>query len=188
MLLFKAVRRWTGNHISLQHGSNVFLLVLRCISLYRRLYSSGQWVDIALGTECWEYPHLRRSQLVAPIRLTTFLPPSTDRTNLSLFLAPLFVCNRRPDLVTNCNNITSSISKQQHMDGLFCKQISPNMRPPQKTTIVLDLDHHRGGKTQNFPGSNFLRAKTFRTKCAKPFLTTSLKSALLPLTTLPKNA
>ena len=46
----------------------------------------------------------------------------------------------------------------------------------------------RGTKTQNFPGSNFLRAKTFRTKCAKPFLTTSLKSALLPLTTLPKNA
>ena len=43
-------------------------------------------------------------------------------------------------------------------------------------------------KTQNFPGSNFLRAKTFRTKCAKPFLTTSLKSAFLPLTTLPKNA
>ena len=46
----------------------------------------------------------------------------------------------------------------------------------------------RGAKTQNFPGSNFLRAKTFWTKCAKPFLTTSLKSALLPLTTLPKNA
>ena len=46
----------------------------------------------------------------------------------------------------------------------------------------------RGTKTQNFPGSNFLRAKTFRTKCAKPFLTTSLKSAILPLTTLPKNA
>ena len=45
----------------------------------------------------------------------------------------------------------------------------------------------RGTKTQNFPGSNFLRAKTFRTKCAKPFLTTSLKSALLPLTTLPKS-
>ena len=46
----------------------------------------------------------------------------------------------------------------------------------------------RGAKTQNFPGSNFLRAKTFRTKCAKPFLTTRLKSVLLPLTTLPKNA
>ena len=46
----------------------------------------------------------------------------------------------------------------------------------------------RGAKTKNFPGSNFLRAKTFRTKCAKPFLTTSLKSALLPLATLPKNA
>ena len=40
--------------------------------------------------------------------------------------------------------------------------------------------HSRGAKTQNFPDSNFLRAKTFRTKCAKPFPTTSLKSALLP--------
>ena len=46
----------------------------------------------------------------------------------------------------------------------------------------------RGAKTQNFSGSNFLRAKTFPTKCAKPFLTTSLKSTLLPLMTLPKNA
>ena len=46
----------------------------------------------------------------------------------------------------------------------------------------------RGAKTQNFPGSSFLRAKTFRTKCAKPFLTTTLKSALLPLVTLPENA
>ena len=46
----------------------------------------------------------------------------------------------------------------------------------------------RGGKTQNFPGSNILYAKTFRTQCVKPFLTTSQKSALLPLTTLPKNA
>ena len=46
----------------------------------------------------------------------------------------------------------------------------------------------RGAKTQNFPGSNFLRAKTFWAKCAKPFLTISLKSALLPLTTFPKNA
>ena len=45
----------------------------------------------------------------------------------------------------------------------------------------------RGAKTQNFPDSNFLRAITFRTKCAKPYLTTSLKSALLPLTILPKN-
>ena len=35
----------------------------------------------------------------------------------------------------------------------------------------------RGAKTQNFPDSNFLRAKTFRTKCVKSFLTTSLKSA-----------
>ena len=35
----------------------------------------------------------------------------------------------------------------------------------------------RGAKNPNFPGSNFLRAKTFRTKCAKPFLTTSLRSA-----------
>ena len=35
----------------------------------------------------------------------------------------------------------------------------------------------RGAKTQNFPNSNFLRAKTFRTKCVKSFLTTSLKSA-----------
>ena len=33
---------------------------------------------------------------------------------------------------------------------------------------------HRGAKTQNFPGSNFLRAKTFRTKCAKPSPKTSL--------------
>ena len=48
--------------------------------------------------------------------------------------------------------------------------------------------HLRGAKTQNFPGSNFLCAKTLQTKCAIPFLTTSLKSALLPLTTLPKNA
>ena len=33
----------------------------------------------------------------------------------------------------------------------------------------------RGAKTQNFPGSNFLRAKTFQTKCAKPFLETNIK-------------
>ena len=46
----------------------------------------------------------------------------------------------------------------------------------------------RGAKTQNFPDSNFLRAKTFQTKCVKLFLTTSLKSVLLPLTTLPTNA
>ena len=46
----------------------------------------------------------------------------------------------------------------------------------------------RGAKTQNFPDSNFLRATIFRTKCVESFLTTSLKSALLPLTTLPKNA
>ena len=32
-------------------------------------------------------------------------------------------------------------------------------------------------KKQNFPGSNFLRTKTLRTKCAKALLTTSLKSA-----------
>ena len=50
------------------------------------------------------------------------------------------------------------------------------------------LPVYRGAKTQKFPGSNFLCAKTFRMKCTKPFLTTSLKSALLPLTTLPKNA
>ena len=42
------------------------------------------------------------------------------------------------------------------------------------------VDNGRGAKTQNFPVSNFLRAKTFQVKCAKPFLTTSLKSALLP--------
>jgi len=35
----------------------------------------------------------------------------------------------------------------------------------------------RGAKTQNFPDGNFLRPKTFRTKCVKSFLTTSLKSA-----------
>ena len=39
----------------------------------------------------------------------------------------------------------------------------------------------RGAKTQNFPGSSFLRAKTFQTKCAKPFLKTRLKSVFLPL-------
>ena len=39
----------------------------------------------------------------------------------------------------------------------------------------------RGAKTQNFPDSSFLRAKTFQTKCAKPFLKTRLKSAFLPL-------
>ena len=38
-------------------------------------------------------------------------------------------------------------------------------------------DAIRGAKTQNFPDSNFLRAKTFRTKCVESFLTTSLKSA-----------
>ena len=40
---------------------------------------------------------------------------------------------------------------------------------------------NRGAKTQNFPDSNFLRAKTFRTKCTKPFLTPSQKNAFLPL-------
>ena len=39
-------------------------------------------------------------------------------------------------------------------------------------------DDNRGAKTQNFPDSNFLRAKTFRTKCVKSFLTTRLKSAI----------
>ena len=34
----------------------------------------------------------------------------------------------------------------------------------------------RGTKTRNFLGSNFLLAKPYRTKPAKPFLTTSLKS------------
>ena len=58
----------------------------------------------------------------------------------------------------------------------------------QSCREVTKIVKTRDTKTQNFPGSNFLRAKTFRTKCAKPFLTTSLKSALLPLTTLPKNA
>ena len=43
----------------------------------------------------------------------------------------------------------------------------------------------RGTKTQNFPGSNFLRAKTFQTKCAKPCLTTSLKSLDSNATLLP---
>ena len=46
----------------------------------------------------------------------------------------------------------------------------------------------RGATTQNFPDCNFLRAKTFQTKCAKPFLATNIKNACLPLTTLPKNA
>ena len=50
-----------------------------------------------------------------------------------------------------------------------------------------DRSSSRGAKPQNFPDSNFLRAKTFQTKCAKRFSITSLKSALLPLTTLPKN-
>ena len=39
----------------------------------------------------------------------------------------------------------------------------------------------RGAKTQNFLDSSFLCAKTFQTKCAKPFLKTRLKSAFLPL-------
>ena len=43
----------------------------------------------------------------------------------------------------------------------------------------------RGAKPQNFPGSNFLCAKTFRMKCAEPLLTTSLNSSLFPLTTCP---
>ena len=50
-----------------------------------------------------------------------------------------------------------------------------------------DRSSSRGAKPQNFPDSNFLRAKTFQTKCAKRFPITSLKSTLLPLTTLPKN-
>ena len=54
--------------------------------------------------------------------------------------------------------------------------------------VVAGIADIRGAKTQNFPDSNFLRAKTFRTKRAKPFLATNLKSACLPLTTLPKNA
>ena len=81
LLLFKAFRRWTGNHISLQHGSNVFLLVLPCISLHRRLYFSGQWVDIALGTECWEYPHL----LVPPTK-----PLPTCHTLVDNIFTPIF--------------------------------------------------------------------------------------------------
>ena len=45
------------------------------------------------------------------------------------------------------------------------------------TPFGLDLkNHHRGTKTQNFPGSNFPRAKTFRTTRAKGFFTTSPKS------------
>ena len=54
--------------------------------------------------------------------------------------------------------------------------------------IEPEVHYSRGGKTQNFPGSNFLRANNFRTKCAKLFHKTSLKSAFLPLTTLSKNA
>ena len=42
---------------------------------------------------------------------------------------------------------------------------------------IVGVPNPRGAKTQNFPDSNFLRAKTFRTKCVKSFLTTSLKSA-----------
>ena len=34
----------------------------------------------------------------------------------------------------------------------------------------------RGAKTQNFSDSNFLRAITFQTNCAKPFHTTSVKA------------
>ena len=40
----------------------------------------------------------------------------------------------------------------------------------------------RGTKPRKFPGSNFLRTKTFRKKCGKLFLTTSLESVCLPLT------
>ena len=47
--------------------------------------------------------------------------------------------------------------------------ISYNIAEPW---ILLNIDYYRGGKTQNFPGSSFLRAKTFWTKCTKPFLTT----------------
>ena len=32
----------------------------------------------------------------------------------------------------------------------------------------IGVPKYRGAKTRNFPGSNFLRAKTFRMKCAKP--------------------
>ena len=46
----------------------------------------------------------------------------------------------------------------------------------------------RGTKTQNFPGSNFLRAKNFPDEVRETVSHDKPNSALLPLTTLPKNA
>ena len=48
------------------------------------------------------------------------------------------------------------------------------------TPLQGEREGGRGAKTQNFPDSNYLCAKAFQTKWAKLFLTTSLKSALLP--------
>ena len=74
LLLSKDVRR-TGNHISLRSTALLFYCSVYCSTVpLLCLLCSG---DIALGTKCWEYPHLLlpccRSQLVT-IQLTTFLP------------------------------------------------------------------------------------------------------------------
>ena len=65
-----------------------------------------------------------------------------------------------------------------HFDAFFVQFDKLIRRPPGPLCP-------RGAKTQNFLGSNFLRAKTFRMKCAEPLLTTSLNSSLFPLTTCP---
>ena len=62
------------------------------------------------------------------------------------------------------------------------------VKAPCRQFDELHMFPPRGAKTQNFLGSNFLCTKTFRTKCAKAFLMKNLKCALLPLTTMPKNA
>ena len=71
---------------------------------------------------------------------------------------------------------------------LFKRGRAGGVIPTLKKKFLEDVRLARGAKSQNFPGSNFLRAKSFQTKCVKLFLTTSLKSGLLPLRTLPKNA
>ena len=79
----------------------------------------------------------------------------------------------------------NQIQIQKYKDRLTNTKIYNYMNT--NVSSVAGILQIRGAKTQNFPGSNFLRAKTFQTKCVKLFLTTSLKSGLLTLTTLPKN-
>ena len=50
-----------------------------------------------------------------------------------------------------------------------------NLANSNGATSLENMHITRGTKTQNFPDSNFFRAKNFRTKRAKPFLATNLK-------------